>query len=155
MASPKTLLRLPAAVSRLSDLSEECAFRPLIDEGPDDAQAVVFCSGKFYYDLQRECDHRRRTDMAVVRIEELCPLPTGEIEMVVGKYKNAREYIWCQEEHRNMGPYGYINPRLSSLLPSGKPLRYAGRMEAAGPAAGYSQLHRAELAQIFSHLFAL
>lgn len=154
MAAPKTLLRLPAAVSDIADMLEGTEFRPVISDPRNIAEAnvVVLCSGKFYYEIEKERASRNVESMAIIRIEELCPLPAERLLNELSKFKDAR-MIWCQEEHRNMGPYDYIAPRIQSLLPPGKILEYVGREVASAPAAGYSQLHKAELANIWKKLF--
>lgn len=153
IVSPKTLLRLPAAVSSMDDLTLS-SFQPLLDDpnSPKKPKRLVFCSGKFYYEIERERASRDDTQMAIVRIEELCPLPVEQIKAVLTKYSSATEIIWCQEEHRNMGPYSYVAPRLLALLPKGRELQYVGRQEAV-TAAGYSSLHKYELDSIWKTLF--
>jgi probable 2-oxoglutarate dehydrogenase E1 component DHKTD1 len=150
VVAPKTLLRLAAATSGLADLATG-TFQPLIDGSQGAASTLVLCSGKFYYEIERERISRNVADMNVVRIEELCPLPSAEIQQVLHRNPMAR-VIWCQEEHRNMGPYDYIAPRLQSLME--RKLEYVGRDVAAAPAAGYSQLHKSELASIWVSLFS-
>lgn len=157
VASPKTLLRLPAAISSLKDLLDDSEFRAVIDDPRSPVAGsidkVVCCSGKFYYEIEKERASRGLDNIAVVRIEELCPLPTTELTAVLRKYGKAKEIVWCQEEHQNMGPYDYIAPRLGPLLSRSQRLRYVGREVSAAPAAGYSKLHKAELAAIWAQLF--
>jgi probable 2-oxoglutarate dehydrogenase E1 component DHKTD1 len=152
VVSPKTLLRLPAAVSSISELANG-KFQPLYEDprNPTNVSKLVLCSGKFYYEIEKERASRGIEDMAIVRIEELCPLPSKEIALLLQKYPKAKT-IWCQEEHRNMGPYDYTAPRLQSLM--NRPLEYVGREVSAAPAAGYSQLHKSELSDIWKTLFA-
>lgn len=163
VVAPKTLLRLPEATSSLTELTEGGAtFHPLLDdplvrgEGRQgEIGTLVFCSGKFYYELARERAKRKGTrSMALVRLEELCPLPVTELERCLRQYEGARRIVWCQEEHRNMGPYDYVAPRLGSLMAPGTSLEYVGREVSAVPAAGYGKLHKQELAQIMDTLFS-
>lgn len=155
VASPKKLFRLPAAVSSFGEFTEGSQFQPILDDArsPEKVKRVVFCSGKFYYEIEKERVTRKANDMAIIRIEELCPLPSSEIQQVLKRYTKAKTFIWCQEEHQNMGAYSYIAPRLGSLLPSGVHLSYIGRGVAAAPAAGFPKLHSSELAQLLSDLF--
>lgn len=166
VAAPKTLLRLPEAISPLADLTGSGAtFNPLLDDPLvgrgqgggrlGEIRTLVFCSGKFYYELERERAKRKETrSMALVRLEELCPLPVAELERCLRQYEGARRIVWCQEEHQNMGPYDYVAPRLSSLMAPDTSLEYVGRSVSAVPAAGYGQLHKRELAQIMDTLFS-
>lgn len=167
IAAPKTLLRLPEAISPLVDFTGSGAsFRPLIDDpvfggggtgrgARDKVHTVVLCSGKVYYELERErARHEQTLSMALIRVEELCPLPATDIKSCLRSYPGARRMVWCQEEHRNMGPYDYVAPRLAPLLVPGMALEYVGREVSATPAAGYGKLHKQELAQIMDRLFA-
>jgi len=152
--TPKSLLRLPQASSRLDDLTTG-TFRPVIDD-PDPALAaragqverVLFCSGKIYYDLLVEATKLGDRRPAIVRVEGLYTFPDDRIREVLAKYPAAKDIIWVQEEPRNMGPWWFVAPRLSALLPSGAALRYSGRPERASPAEGYPTAHAAEQARI-------
>lgn len=158
VASPKTLLRLPAATSSIKEMLDSAVgFQPVIDD-PRNVKGtlidkVILCSGKFYYEIEKERRSRDLENFVIVRIEELCPLPTHELTAVLKKYGKVKDIVWCQEEHRNMGSYDYISPRLSSLLTRSQRLIYVGREVSAVPAAGYSQLHKAELAAIWDQLW--
>ena len=66
--------------------------------------------------MSEEREKRQRTDVAIIRIEELCPFPAAEIREEMKKYPNAKEFFWCQEEHRNQGPWSFINPRFANIL---------------------------------------
>ena len=152
--TPKSLLRLPQASSRLDDLTTG-TFRPVIDD-PDPAVAaragqverVLFCSGKIYYDLLLEATKLGDRRPAIVRVEGLYTFPDDRIREVLAKYPAAKDIIWVQEEPRNMGPWWFVAPRLSALLSSGAALRYSGRPERASPAEGYPTAHAAEQARI-------
>lgn len=108
--SPKSLLRHPQVVSTIDELANG-HFQELIDDPKADAskvKSVVFCSGRFYYDLYAEREKLGRDDVAFVRIEQLFPLPVEQIKQVLSKYKNADDFVWAQEEPKNMGAYGYM-----------------------------------------------
>lgn len=108
--SPKSLLRHPQVVSTVDELANG-HFQELIDDPIADAnkvKSVVFCSGRFYYDLYAEREKLGREDVAFVRIEQLFPLPVEQIKQVLSKYKNADDFVWAQEEPKNMGAYGYM-----------------------------------------------
>ncbi len=148
--TPKSLLRLPQATSRLEDLTGG-TFQPVLDDPQaGDAGAVtrlVLCSGKVYYDLAAEADRLGNARPAIIRLEQLYSFPEDQLRAVVDRYPNVRELVWAQEEPRNMGAWSWVAPRLAPLL-EGRPLRYAGRPERASPAEGYPQAHAVEQGRI-------
>jgi len=75
---------------------------------------LVFCSGQVYYDLKNAREKTGRNDIAIVRVEQLCPFPFRSVAPEMEKYKNA-EVVWCQEEPKNQGPFTYILPRLHNI----------------------------------------
>jgi 2-oxoglutarate dehydrogenase E1 component len=108
--TPKSLLRHPLATSSLADFSQG-QFQELIDDATaqvSQVRKVVFCTGKFYYDLLAQRQELQRSDVALVRIEQLFPLPIDQIEAVMAKYTQADRWIWTQEEPRNMGAWSYL-----------------------------------------------
>ena len=108
--TPKSLLRHPQVVSTLDDLATG-HFHEVIDDPIADVtkvKSVVFCSGRFYYDLYAEREKLGRDDVALVRIEQLFPLPIAQLKEVLAKYTNADDYVWAQEEPKNQGAYGYM-----------------------------------------------
>ncbi|HVU16158.1 MAG TPA: 2-oxoglutarate dehydrogenase E1 component [Candidatus Didemnitutus sp.] len=142
--SPKSLLRLPAAVSRLEDFTNT-NFEEIIDDpaGSEKTERVVLCSGKVYYDLVDFREKNKVANAAIIRVEQLYPLHRTRLEELGRKYRSAK-LIWCQEEPENMGAWRWIAPQLESIF--GRPAEYAGRHEAASPAVGLLALHRAQLA---------
>jgi 2-oxoglutarate dehydrogenase E1 component len=152
--TPKSLLRLPQAASRLQDLTHG-AFQPVIDDPDPGIQdragelgRIVFCTGKVYYDLLAEATKRGERHSAIVRIEGLYSFPEDALRVVLARYPKAREVYWAQEEPRNMGAWAYIAPRLQALLPEEVTLGYAGRPDRASPAEGYPAAHASEQARI-------
>jgi 2-oxoglutarate dehydrogenase E1 component len=141
--TPKSLLRHRLSVSSLADLSRG-RFQPVIDEveplADEAVTRVVFCSGKVYFDLAEYRRNEAVTNIAVVRIEELYPFPIEEYARVIGRYRNAKEIVWCQEEPQNQGAWYQIRHRLQDPLGSHE-LFYAGRPGAAAPASGIHALH--------------
>ena len=108
--TPKSLLRHPKAVSEIEDFSNG-KFMPVIDTNNNDVSKIdrlVFCSGKFYYDLLDQKDRLGRDDVALVRVEQLFPLPVNLIRSIISKYSSAEDFVWAQEEPRNMGAYTHI-----------------------------------------------
>jgi 2-oxoglutarate dehydrogenase E1 component len=145
--TPKSLLRNPAAVSRLEELAKG-SFRGVLEDPEADAAAakILFCSGKVYYDLLQRRRDLKRTDVAILRMEQLYPLPQSPLRMALTRFKQLQGACWVQEEPENMGAWAFIRPRLEALL--GKPLTYIGRKESAAPATGYPHVYRREQADI-------
>ncbi|GAA4972318.1 2-oxoglutarate dehydrogenase E1 component [Algibacter aquimarinus] len=114
--TPKSLLRHPKAVSSLSELAEG-EFQEVIDDSinPKTVKKMVFCMGKFYYELLAEREELNREDIALIRIEQLFPLHKEKIQKIIDKYPNAEHYIWAQEEPRNMGAWGHMIQRLDMV----------------------------------------
>ncbi|XP_045767945.1 probable 2-oxoglutarate dehydrogenase E1 component DHKTD1 homolog, mitochondrial isoform X2 [Maniola jurtina] len=149
VVAPKILLRLADATSPLSDFAPGTHFKPVIGDtiaDPLRVNRVILVCGKHYYELHKERLKARIDDVAIIRVESLSPFPLHALQQEVGKYKNARKFIWSQEEHRNMGAWTFVKPRFENLL--GKKLLYAGRAEAATTAVGASKLHRVEVEHI-------
>ena len=157
--TPKSLLRHKLAVSKLADFAESTHFKSIIEDDIRDfnkIEKLIFCSGKVYYDLFEEREGRNENKVALIRLEELYPYPKKEIIQQFGKYKNIRQIIWCQEEHKNMGAWQYIKPKFEEVLKEiGNKLevKYVGRDESASPAAGYTKLHLEELNKFLKKAF--
>ncbi len=154
--TPKSLLRHKLAVSPLSDMAEGSRFEfvlPEVDEiaTPDDVRRVVLCSGKVYYDLLMERRAKGIKDVAILRLEQLHPLPENTLARLLSPYRNA-DLVWCQEEPENMGAWNFLDRRLEKVLNriGGKATRpaYAGRAAAASPATGLARTHAAEQAAL-------
>jgi 2-oxoglutarate dehydrogenase E1 component len=149
--TPKSLLRLPAATSKPGDLASG-RFQPVLQDAtaaksPDAVKRIVFCSGKVYYDLLEE--RKRRHGKAAVpvafgRVEQLYPWPESELAETIARYPNAEIVTWCQEEPANMGAWTFVRERIQGLLRPNQRLAYAGRREAASPAAGSGRIHKQE-----------
>ncbi|WP_299074620.1 2-oxoglutarate dehydrogenase E1 component [uncultured Paraglaciecola sp.] len=142
--SPKSLLRHPLAVSSVDELAEG-VFHNVIDEiddiNPSDVKRVVMCSGKVYYDLLEQRRKQEQTDVAIIRIEQLYPFPHEELEKVVTRFKQVKDWVWCQEEPQNQGAWYCSQHHFWSSLPKGASLTYAGRQASASPAVGYISVH--------------
>ena len=108
--SPKSLLRDPRCVSTQDELANG-TFQETIDDNLVDkskVKSLVFCTGKFYYDLLAEREKNGRNDVALVRIEQLFPLPVDQLKAIIAKYPNVDDYVWAQEEPKNMGAYSFM-----------------------------------------------
>jgi 2-oxoglutarate dehydrogenase E1 component len=150
--TPKSLLRKKEAASSLADLATG-AFRTVLDDSSiheqrASARALVLCSGKVYYDLLAEAQKRGEEHPPIARVEQLYPFPDHEITELLSRYPSLTEVVWTQEEPRNMGPWTFMEQRLSPILPPGVYLRYVGRPERAAPSEGYSSAHAIEQARI-------
>ncbi|HUF75836.1 MAG TPA: 2-oxoglutarate dehydrogenase E1 component [Longimicrobiales bacterium] len=142
--TPKSLLRLPAATSVVSELVEGRFAHILPDPGVSDPAKVtrlVLCSGKIYYDLAAHARRGEAEGAAVARLELLYPFPGDALASLVATYPNLREVVWAQEEPRNMGALTYIGPRLRAVVPRKIPLSYVARPERASPAEGKAKDH--------------
>ncbi|MEM7280517.1 MAG: 2-oxoglutarate dehydrogenase E1 component [Pseudomonadota bacterium] len=142
--TPKSLLRHKLATSSLEELAEG-GFNTVIDEIDDLAASqvdrIVFCSGKVYYDLLEARRGASLENVAIVRIEQLYPFPKEKYTAAIQHYPNAKQIVWCQEEHMNQGAWYQIRYRLQDSLEDHHVLSYAGRDHAASPAVGYYQVH--------------
>ncbi len=145
--TPKSLLRLKAAVSSTADFTEG-RFQPVLDDPTLTDRAavtrVVLCAGRVFYDLAKERDKQQRTDTALVRLERFYPYPLDEINEVLESYPNASDVLWVQEEPANMGAWPTLALVLPDALPDGASLRRVSRRAAAAPAVGSGKAHEAE-----------
>jgi 2-oxoglutarate dehydrogenase E1 component len=152
LMQPKSLLRMPEAASRLSDLTD-ASFKTVIDDAAvaetrDQVKRLVFCTGKIYYDLIA----KRTPHVALVRVEQLYPWPHDEVAQIVDLYPSAQEVVWAQEEPKNMGAWTYVSPRLRVSTGNAMIVRYIGRPERASPAEGYASAHKSEQERIVSEV---
>ncbi len=149
--TPKSLLRHPKAVSSVDDFVSG-GFQEVIDDETADVKKVktlVFCTGKFYYDLLATKEEHKRTDVALVRVEQLFPVPADQMKEITKKYKNANDLVWAQEEPRNMGAWSHMYMHYSD---AGK-FRVASRRFYASPAAGSSVRSKKRHQQVIDYVF--
>jgi 2-oxoglutarate dehydrogenase E1 component len=150
--APKSLLRHPLCVSPVSEFTQG-KFRELIDDpnaNSTEVKRVLFCSGKIYYDLLQRQQENKRTDVAIVRIEQLYPTPFAPMQKIKEKYTSAAGFIWVQEEPENMGAWSYLCRKLRN---SNINLQVIARPEASSPATGFSKQHAAEQQEIVARAF--
>ncbi|WP_438364185.1 2-oxoglutarate dehydrogenase E1 component [Zobellia laminariae] len=134
--TPKSLLRHPKAMSTVDELASG-SFQEVIDDSSvtvSRVKSVVFCTGKFYYDLLAVKEEQKRDDVALVRVEQLFPVPSEKMKAVIAKYKKADDLVWAQEEPRNMGAWSHMMMHFSDA----NKFRVASRRFYASPAAGSS-----------------
>jgi multifunctional 2-oxoglutarate metabolism enzyme len=150
--TPKSLLRLPQATSRLEELTDG-RFEPVLAEPGIDPELVtrlILCSGKLYYELVGHARRGENPQVAVGRVELLYPFPQSEILALVSRYPNLGEVVWVQEEPRNMGARAHMSPRLMQILPDHLTFGYIGRPERAAPGEGYPIAHALEQERIIT-----
>ena len=149
--TPKSLLRHPKAVSGIEDFSKG-KFMPVIDKNTVDVSKtdrLVFCSGKFYYDLLEFQEKNNIKDTALVRLEQLFPLPELEIQDVLNKYSNAKDIVWAQEEPRNMGAWSHLLLHLDKA----RDFRVASRRFYSSPASGSSTRSKNRHNEVIEYVF--
>ncbi|HVH09818.1 MAG TPA: multifunctional oxoglutarate decarboxylase/oxoglutarate dehydrogenase thiamine pyrophosphate-binding subunit/dihydrolipoyllysine-residue succinyltransferase subunit [Gemmatimonadales bacterium] len=155
--TPKSLLRLPQAASRVEQLTSG-GFRPVLDdpagEAHRNATRLVLCSGKVFYDLSLSPRRAEAPHVAIGRVELLYPFPAPDVAELIRRYPDIREIVWVQEEPRNMGPQKFMLPQLRELVPADVAVRDIGRPERSSPAEGYPAAHQVEQARIVAAALA-
>ena len=149
--TPKSLLRHPKAVNSIEDLATG-EFQEVIDDSlnPSKVTKLVFCMGKFYYDLLAEREILEREDVALVRIEQLFPLHLEKIQRVIDRYPAVKEYIWAQEEPRNMGAWSFMLERLELVKLNVRSRKYYA-VPAAGSSTRFKKRHKAVIDSVFQN----
>jgi len=156
--TPKSLLRLEASSSSLAELTDG-QLQLVIDDpkqpGRDSVRRLVLCSGKVYFALEGERDKQNIQNVAIVRVEQLYPFPTKEIQGILAKYRQVQEVCWVQEEPHNRGAWAFMRNWLEPMLPDPIVLTYVGREDSASPATGSYKVHGVEEREIISHALEL
>ena len=170
LMTPKSLLRHKRAVSRLDEMGPDTTFHRLLwddaqmlpDEkiklvADDKIRRVVMCSGKVYFDLYEEREKRGIDDVYLLRVEQLYPVPLKALVNELGRFPKA-QFMWCQEEPRNMGAYTFMEPYLEWVLgqlgAQNKQPIYAGRAASASTAAGQMSQHLKQLKALLDEALA-
>ena len=159
--TPKSMLRNKAAVSDIRDFTEQ-KFRSVLEEPTyevgtgerDKVTRILLCSGKLYYELVARKAKDKRDDVAIVRIEQLYPLPPRRLGKVLASYANAKEFFWVQEEPANQGPWPTFGLALPELLPdilTG--IKRISRRAMSAPSSGSSKVHAVEHQEILDEAF--
>jgi oxoglutarate dehydrogenase (succinyl-transferring), E1 component len=149
--SPKSLLRHPLVISSIEELTNGY-FQEVIDDAqvnPQEVRTLVFCSGRFYYDLLAEREKLNRQDVALVRIEQLFPLPVEQLKEVIARYPNVTDYVWAQEDPKNMGAYAYMLMNFDLVK-----WRLAAMNAYAAPAPGSPARHKARHQEAINKVFS-
>lgn len=148
--TPKSTLRHPQTISTITELTSGKFHEVLDDDNVNAASVsrVVFCSGKIYFDLLQRKQELDAKDIALVRLEQLYPFPTEQIEKIIGKYPNTKKWLWAQEEPQNMGAWNFIEENLAQV-----PLELISRAPSGSPAVGLSKIHSIEQTEIIGKVF--
>jgi 2-oxoglutarate dehydrogenase E1 component len=150
--SPKANLRHAGSYSPMSEFTSG-GFKEVIDDAfvkdASGVKKVLFCSGKVYFDLAEKQQKENRTDVAIVRLEQIYPLPLKQLEALYQKYNKAT-WFWVQEEPLNMGAAGFLQMNLKSMN-----YGIIGRQPSAATASGYSKVHAQEQAEIVETAFTI
>ena len=149
--TPKSLLRHPKVVSGIDEFTNG-TFKPVILENEipvKNTKTLIFCTGKFYYDLIVEREKQGRDDVAIIRLEQLFPLPKKEIENILEDYNHVSDVVWAQEEPRNMGAWSH----LLLHLPAAQQFRVASRRFYGTPAAGSATRFNRRHQQVLDYVF--
>ena len=153
--TPKSALRMKQTRSSVDALTHGSFQEVLDDPGdldPADIRRVVFCSGKIAWEAIAERD-RRRSPVAIVRVEQLYPLPTEQMWEIVQRYPNAREIRWLQDEPSNMGPWYFVEHNTWRVKDQGYDLRGITRVQSGSPATGSKTIHDQESAELMERTF--
>jgi 2-oxoglutarate dehydrogenase E1 component len=172
LMTPKSLLRHKRAVSSLTEFGPDSTFHRLLWDdaetpgapktsiklAPDNQiRRVVLCTGKVYYDLLEEREKRGISVVYLLRLEQLYPFPAKALLDELSRFKKA-EIVWCQEEHKYMGAWAFVQPYvdwvLDQLGQTGKRPRYVGRAASAATATGLMKTHLQQLQAFLDEAFA-
>jgi 2-oxoglutarate dehydrogenase E1 component len=153
--TPKSLLRHPKVVSTLEDLAEGEFHRILADTTvvPSEVKRIILCSGKIAYELEQEREATNRRDVAILRVEQLYPLPDHILMNALEPFPKDAEIVWVQEEPENMGPWPFMRLRFGEYLPGGRKFSGISRPASASPATGSASSHKIEQKQIIRRAF--
>jgi 2-oxoglutarate dehydrogenase E1 component len=152
---PKSMLRDERSTSKIEEFTEGRLHLVIDDDSvkSEQVERLIFCTGKVYFGLVAAREERKITNTALVRVEQLYPFPKTELEAVMAHYPKATEFLWTQEEPKNMGAWFFIEPKMRPLLPTGAELHYCGRGEAASPAHGFYRVHQLEEQEFLKSAF--
>lgn len=148
--TPKSLLRHPMVISRIEEF-EHGRFQEIIDDPiaePELVENIVFTSGRLYYDLEKFQVENGISNTAVVRLEQIYPIPHKQIGQILEKYNKSKKMIWAQDEPQNMGAWPFINRKLAEIG-----FNVISRKESASPAVGLMEKHKKELDHILRSVF--
>ena len=163
--TPKSLLRHKRCISEIEDFTKQNSFHRVLSDRAeysaynliplakdDEIEKVILCSGKVYFDLVDERENLKANKVQIVRIEQLYPFPVKTLARHINRFKNAKKFVWCQEEPYNMGAWNhvepYINRTLEYIKANSTKVIYTGRTPSASPATGFLKKHLAQQLEI-------
>jgi 2-oxoglutarate dehydrogenase E1 component len=150
--TPKANLRHPGSYSKMTEFTSG-GFKEVVDDGfinsADEVKKVLFCSGKIYFDLAERQQKENRKDIAIVRLEQIYPLPSNQLEALYKKYNKAT-WFWVQEEPLNMGAAAFLQMNLRGIN-----YGVISRQPSAATATGYAKVHAKEQAEIIDTAFSI
>ena len=153
--TPKKLLRYPLAVSSFQQMGKG-GFQKVIDDprhvdatSAGRVDTVMLCTGKVYYDIVEQLQEVQADNLAFVRLEQIHPLPVGELDQIIQKYGRDANYVWVQEEPQNMGAWSFMLQHFTRV-----PLSVISRPMSASPASGSSEVHKSRQQEILDEVFA-
>ena len=154
--TPKSLLRHPKSVSSLNDLADG-RFQRIIPESLNQAGAaierVLLCSGKYYFELAEHREKSKRDNVAIVRVEQLYPLPDKLLQSALAAYREGTPVFWVQEEPENMGAWYYLRVRFGDKLFGRWPFAGCSRLASASPEGGSANAHKLEQSRLIAQAF--
>jgi len=156
--TPKSLLRHKLAASPIIKLAEG-GFKNIIPEQYDineeSVQRIVLCSGKVFYDLLEKRSAERLEHIAIIRMEQLYPFPSDDMQKELNRYPNVTTIVWCQEEPKNQGSWFTSQHHIRALLGKSHSIQYAGREFSAAPAVGSVHLHKLQQSALVDEALGL
>ena len=155
--TPKSLLRHPKSVSALDELATGRFQRIIPDDTPEamasKIKRVLLCSGKIYFELVEQREKSKREDVAIVRVEQLYPLPDKVVQSALTRYGDGTPVFWVQEEPGNMGAWYDFRVRFGNQLFGRWPFAGISRSASASPACGSAKAHKREQAALIADAF--
>jgi 2-oxoglutarate dehydrogenase E1 component len=154
--TPKSLLRHPEATSSLSEVATgrfETIIKDSLNERKGPVSRILLCSGKCYYELVKHRTEQKREDVAILRMEQLYPLPKKALSAALEQYSPSTPVVWVQDEPENMGAWWYVRMNLGERIFGRYPLTNASRPRSASPATGSGNSHRLEQQELIDAAF--
>ncbi len=145
--TPKSVLRHPKTTCKIRELTEgqfELVLKDTTIQDVQSIQRVLLCTGKVYYDLLAEREKRKNSTTAIIRLEQLYPIPEWNLTEILKSHSHAKEIYWVQEEPQNMGAWNHISRHIANIAAFGREFRYIGRPERASPGPGSLKAFRRE-----------
>ncbi|MCS4489864.1 multifunctional oxoglutarate decarboxylase/oxoglutarate dehydrogenase thiamine pyrophosphate-binding subunit/dihydrolipoyllysine-residue succinyltransferase subunit [Corynebacterium sp. ES2794-CONJ1] len=164
--TPKSMLRMKAATSEVSEFTEITTFKSVINDprffdksgstvgDTSSVKTILLVSGKLYYELAKRAEKESRNDVAIIRLEMLHPIPFNRLKEAFDAYPNATEIRFCQDEPANQGPWPFLSAHLPDLIPGMLPLKRVSRRAQASTATGLSKVHQVEQQELVDSAFS-